>query len=105
MEKVEPSLSTTICQPYIPSGQCVELTDPTIITRILLPCAAILALLAKSEQTGAQQTIVTSVASVVVVLIPGFPIESILVGLMAGLITLVLVRLRRRHWPTRSVGK
>jgi len=71
----------------------------------VVPCAAILTLLARSEQTGAQQAIATSGTGVVVVLIPGFPIESILLGILAGFVTVLLVRLRRRRGATPSVDK
>jgi len=43
----------------------------------------------------AQQTVVTASTRVVVVLIPGFPVESVLTGLLLGLVLLHVVRRRR----------
>ena len=42
-----------------------------------------------------QQTITSSTTSVVVVLIPGFPIESIVLGALVGIIALAILRGRR----------
>jgi hypothetical protein len=41
-----------------------------------------------------QQTIITSSTKVVVILIPGFPIESILLGLFLGTLALLVIRRR-----------
>jgi len=49
----------------------------------------------RTSAAGTQQTIITSSTRVVVVVIPGFPAESILLGLLAGLGAVLLIRLRR----------
>jgi hypothetical protein len=49
----------------------------------------------RTSPVGTQQTIVTSSTRVVVVVIPGFPAESMLLGFLVGLGVVLLIRLRR----------
>ena len=82
-------------------GEWSDVTTLRVLKYATLPCSAILALLADEAQTGTQQqTLITSSTRVVVVLIPGFPLESILLGLIAGGVALFLMRRRRQ----RSAG-
>jgi len=46
--------------------------------------------------TGVHETTVTSSTSVVVVVIPGFPVESLILGILLGLTILVVSRNRAR---------
>jgi type III secretory pathway component EscV len=50
---------------------------------------------ARLSAVGPQQTIVSSTTRVVVVVIPGFPAESIVLGFLAGIIVVLLVRQRQ----------
>ena len=65
---------------------------------IVLCFGAILGTLA-SQQIRVQQTVLTGNAGAVVVLIPGFPVESVLLGLLAGLVAVVLMRIWQRRRP------
>lgn len=44
-----------------------------------------------------QQSVVTTTTSIVVVAVPGFPIESILLGILVGFLGLMAIRRRRRQ--------
>lgn len=46
--------------------------------------------------THDQQTVVTSTTRVVVVLIPGFPVESIALGSLLGFMILIVLRRRKQ---------
>lgn len=48
-----------------------------------------------------QQTVTSSSTRVVVVVIPGFPIESILIGGLLGLTVLMVIRRRKRKGRVR----
>ncbi len=48
-----------------------------------------------SQLASDQQTTVTNTTKVTVVVIPGFPVESILIGLLLGLLALYLIRKRK----------
>ncbi len=50
-----------------------------------------------SQLASDQQTTVTSTTRVTVVVIPGFPVESILIGLLLGLLALYLIRKTKGH--------
>ena len=71
-------------------------TSKTVVGSAALAIPTFLALL--PGQTGLQQGVVTSSTRVVVVLIPGFPIESIGFGVLLGMIA-ILFRRRRRTVP------
>ena len=67
------------------------------VTACLIAGAAGIALIGTWMQGGnAQQTVVTSTAGIVVIAIPGFPLESILLGILVGLLALAVIRRRRR---------
>ncbi len=66
-------------------------------TTCLVAAVAGIALIAMWTQGGkAQQTVVTTTAGIVVIAIPGFPLESILVGILVGLLALATLRRHRQ---------
>jgi hypothetical protein len=52
---------------------------------------------AHSSLSSDQQTITSSTTSVVVVLIPGFTIESIILGVLVGIAAIAMLRRRSTH--------
>ena len=74
----------------------------TILSLAVLVSPAFLALHSNEAQTGVQQTTVTTSTHVVVVLIPGFPIESIVSGILLGIMVVLLIRRRRRERSRRT---
>ena len=63
---------------------------------MILVGSTIIALLNDGQiSAGTLQTVVTNTTRVVVVLIPGFPMESIILGILVGGISLALIRRRR----------
>ena len=66
-----------------------------------MAASSVLALGTVGVTGSTEQTIVDSTTRVVVVLIPGFPIESILLGLIVGIGAVLLIRRWRvveRDW-------
>ena len=57
---------------------------------------AFLTLWTADGRSGVRQGVATSNAHVVVVLIPGFPIESIVFGILLGMAVVLLIRRTRR---------
>jgi uncharacterized membrane protein len=69
VEKVESSLSTASYRDTFGAAGALNLTASTIMSWSAVPFAAILALFARPEQNVVKQTIATSSAGVVVVLL------------------------------------
>jgi ABC-type enterobactin transport system permease subunit len=55
--------------------------------------------------TSDQQTVVTSTTRVVVVLIPGFPVESIALGALLGFMILMIIRRRKQIGVPHQIGR